>query len=271
VAQPNVQFSGSIPEHYDHHLGPVLFAPYAADMAARVAADVRSGTVLELACGTGIVTRQLRAGLAPAVRLVATDLSDAMVRYAQAKVQEPGIEWRQADTMALPFDAGFAAAIVCQFGLMFVPDKPRAVREMHRVLQPDGRIWLSVWDSLAANPAAYAAHGAVANLLQTPSVPFFHIPHGLYDTDALLQLFEENGFTDVRIELVALDAVGETADSVARGFVYGTPLSLALAERGADPARIAAGVADALRDEGGDSPFRSTSRAWMINARRENE
>jgi SAM-dependent methyltransferase len=194
-----------------------------------------------------------------------------MVRYAQAKLPEPGIEWRPADAMALPFDAGFAAAAVCQFGLMFVPDKPRAVREMHRVIQPDGRVWISVWDSLAANPAAYVAHGAVARLLESPSVPFFNIPHGLYDTDALLQLFEENGFADVVIEHVVLDAVAETAESMARGFVYGTPLSLALAERGADHARIAAGVADALRDEGGDRPFRSTSRAWMINARREND
>ena len=204
MTQHNLEFAGSNPEHYDRHLGPVLFEPYAADLAHRVGLAVHHGTVVELACGTGILTRHLREALPPTVSLVATDVSAAMVRYAEAAIRVEGIGWRTADAMDLPFEAGFATAIVCQFGLMFVPDKPRAVREMQRVLTADGRIWVSVWDSLGANPVAAVANAALAKAVGTsPPVPFFNIPHGLSDTDALLQLFEENGFTDVQIELVS--------------------------------------------------------------------
>jgi len=272
VAQHNLEFAGSVPEDYDRHLGPVLFEPYAADLARRVGPAVHHGTVVELACGSGILTKQLREALPQQVSLVATDVSAAMVRYAQAAIRLEGIDWRTADAMALPFEAGFAAAIVCQFGLMFVPDKPRSVREMQRVLTADGRIWVSVWDSLGANPLAAVANAALAKAVGTsPPVPFFNTLHGLSDTDALLQLFEENGFTDVHIELVSLDAISESAESIARGYVFGTPLNSILAERGDDHASIVAAMTEALRDEGGDRPFRSRSRAWLLNARRDTD
>jgi SAM-dependent methyltransferase len=272
VTQNNLKFAGSNPEHYDRHLGPVLFEPYAADLAHRVGLAVHHGTVVELACGTGILTRHLREALPPTVSLVATDVSAAMVRYAESAIRVEGIGWRTADAMDLPFEAGFATAIVCQFGLMFVADKPRAVREMQRVLTADGRIWVSVWDSLGANPVAAVANAALAKAVGTsPPVPFFNIPHGLSDTDALLQLFEENGFTDVQIELVPLDAISDSAESIARGYVFGTPLTSILAERGADHAGIAVAMAEALRDEGGDRPFRSRSRAWLLTARRDTD
>src|SRR5215210_4122406 len=138
MAETNISFSGSIPQMYDRYLGPVLFEPYAVDLARRVAAHA-TGPVLEMACGTGIVTQQLRAHLAPEVEIVAIDLSQPMLDYAQTKlVTLKNVEWRQADIAALPFSDASFAAVVCQFGLMFVPDKQAAFREACRVLRKGG-------------------------------------------------------------------------------------------------------------------------------------
>ena len=126
------------PQNYDRYLGPVLFEPFAKDMAARLK-DEQPKNVLEIACGTGIVTRRLRDSLAPAVRLVATDLNPGMLAFAQRKFSESeNLEWQEADAGALPFDDGSFDAVVCQFGLMFVPDKEAAMRECYRVLSSGG-------------------------------------------------------------------------------------------------------------------------------------
>src|SRR5262249_27725237 len=156
--------AGSIPQLYDRYLGPVLFEPYAADLAHRVAAH-DAGPVLEMACGTGIVTQQLRAHLAPDVQIVATDLSQPMLDYARTKLTAlKDVDWRQADIAALPFvDASFAI-VVCQFGLMFVQDKQAAFREARRVLRKDGLFAFNVWDRLSTNPFAHIAHETLASL-----------------------------------------------------------------------------------------------------------
>jgi ubiquinone/menaquinone biosynthesis C-methylase UbiE len=135
MTQTHAQFLGSIPEHYDRHLGPVIFEPYAADLAVRVSTS-GAESVLEIACGTGILTQQLRARLPRAARLVATDLNEPMIDHARSKLGSlEAIEWRQADAAALSFESGAFQALACQFGFMFVPDKDAAFREARRVLE----------------------------------------------------------------------------------------------------------------------------------------
>jgi ubiquinone/menaquinone biosynthesis C-methylase UbiE len=122
----NVVFEGSIPENYDRYLGPVLFEPFAEDMAARLKEE-QPESVLELACGSGILTRRLRDTLSK-TRLVATDLNPGMIAHAQRKFSpSESVEWREADAAALPFRDGSFDAVVCQFGLMFVPEKELAL------------------------------------------------------------------------------------------------------------------------------------------------
>jgi SAM-dependent methyltransferase len=151
-------FTGSIPEHYDQGLGPVIFVDYAADMAHRVAACAPS-RVLETAAGSGIVTRQLRDALPNGTQLTATDLNAPMLDVARTKFQ-PGeqVEFKPADAMALPLEDGSFDAVVCQFGVMFFPDKAKSYREVYRVLAPGGHYWLSVWDSHSYNPWARIVH-----------------------------------------------------------------------------------------------------------------
>jgi SAM-dependent methyltransferase len=150
-------FVGNIPENYDRGLGPIIFADYAGH-TARLVAGYAPSRVLETGAGTGIVTRRLRDLLPATTRLIATDLNPPMLEVARKKFRpdEP-IEFQHADAMALPFaDASFDA-VVCQFSVMFFPEKEKSYREAYRVLAPGGRYVFSVWDG------AYAPVGRIAD------------------------------------------------------------------------------------------------------------
>jgi len=137
MTEVDTVFAGSIPALYDQYLGPLIFEPYANDLARRLS-DLGDGSVLEIAAGTGVVTRALMKTLPPAVSLVATDLNQAMLDVAAVKDAASRASWQQADAQALPFPEAAFAAVVCQFGAMFFPDKPKAYREARRVLKPGG-------------------------------------------------------------------------------------------------------------------------------------
>ena len=134
-------------ETYERYLVPALFAPYAADLASRVAAS-RPDTILELAAGTGVLTHRLGRACHGA-RVTATDLNPAMVDYASARVTTA--TWQQADATDLPFEADSFDVVVCQFGVMFFPDKQQAFREVARVLKPGGRFVCNIWDVIERN------------------------------------------------------------------------------------------------------------------------
>jgi SAM-dependent methyltransferase len=267
MAESSSVFAGSVPEFYDRHLGPILFEPYAADLARRVA-DRAGDAVLETACGTGILTRQLRARLSPAVRLVATDLNQPMIDHARAMLGDVGqIEWQRADCAALPFPPASFTALACQFGLMFVPDKPAAFREARRVLADGGLLAFSVWDSLAHNPYARVVQETVAGFFPDDPPTFFDVPYGFHDAAAWTDLLSAHGFAEQEVESVTLEARSPTAEQLAVGFVRGTPLSNAIQERGGASDRIAEAVAAALARLGGEAPLRSTMRALVVTAR----
>src|SRR5260221_9290112 len=154
-------FAGSIPALYDRFLGPLIFEPYAADLAARLA-DLREGPLLEIAAGTGIVTRALARRLAAGIAIVASDLNQAMLDFAASQRSARPVTWQRADAQALPFaDASFAA-VACQFGVMFFPDKVAAFREARRAPKPAGRPVFSGWGRLGDNKSPQATHQGVA-------------------------------------------------------------------------------------------------------------
>jgi ubiquinone/menaquinone biosynthesis C-methylase UbiE len=162
MTSTDAAFSGSIPALYDRCLGPLLFQPYAEDLARRVA-GLAPRHILETAAGTGIVTEALAKAL-PQAQIVATDLNQAMLDVAAKRVRSAGVSFRQADAQALPFpDAGFDA-VVCQFGVMFFPDRVLAYREARRVLRPGGHFLFNVWNGLDDNPLSGAVAAAVAQL-----------------------------------------------------------------------------------------------------------
>ncbi|MCD6072403.1 MAG: SAM-dependent methyltransferase, partial [Microvirga sp.] len=146
-------FAGSIPALYEQYLVPLKFEPFAEDLAGRLA-DVTQGRILELAAGTGVVTRAMAQALPPEVEIVATDLNQAMIDLAQTKLQGPNVRWQQADAQSLPFEANSFDAVICQLGVMFFPDKLAAYREALRVLRPGGRFLFNVWNILDLNPVS---------------------------------------------------------------------------------------------------------------------
>ena len=265
---PSSSFTGSIPRLYHDHLGPVNFDPDARDLAARV--PDRAGTrVLEIACGTGIVTRHLLQRLPADALLIATDLNAAMVDEALNRLPaDSRLSTRAADAQALPFPDGSFDAVVIQFGVMFFPDKPGALREARRMLAPGGVLIFNVWGTLADNPFSRITHETIGSFFPDDPPTFYLTPFGWNDRDALHSTTREAGFPDVTIDTVDARGHSESADHFSHGLVFGNPVSLTIAERGVvDGETVRAAVAARLAAELGERPCVSPMRAHVVTGR----
>lgn len=266
MKDPNAEFSGAIPAAYDRYLGPILFQPYAEDLADRLNVP-DSGSVLELACGTGILTRVMRKRLPPGVRLTATDLNEAMFRHARFSGAE-SVQWQQADACSLPFPERTFHAVVCQFGLMFVSDKLLAAKETHRVLKSDGVFLFNVWDAMEHNALGQLTHRTIASYFEKNPPAFYQVPFGYHDQEEIKRVLTEAGFRDITIEVVAgVGEVGRPGDA-ATGLVQGNPVAIAIAER--DPSLlpvITDAVAKAIKEQFGETNIRAPMRAIVVQAR----
>jgi len=265
----NSAFVGSIPENYDRYLGPVLFDPYAVDLVSRlnVSADA---SVLELACGTGILTRRLRDRLGSEARLIATDLNDAMLSYAARKFKpEDGIEWKQADAADLPFADQSFDAVVCQFGLMFVPDKEKALSETYRVLKPGGAFLFNVWDAIEYNELPHLAHAIIADFFDANPPDLLEVPFSFHDVETIQSFLSATGFSEMEFYLLRLEAESPSAEEAARGLVHGNPVINALRERRESRIpEIEAALAAAVAAQCGDDPVRARMQALICSATR---
>ena len=202
------------------------------------------------------------------LKIVATDLSQPMLDDARAKLPTlKNVTWRQADIAALPFADAEFSTVVCQFGLMFVPDKQAAFREVRRVLRKGGVFAFNVWDSMAANPYTQLIQETLTRIFPGDPPQFFTVPFSLHDRETLKQLLTTHDFSDVQLETVTLEAHSESAKALATGFIQGSPLSTALQERGASFDSVIESVTGALTQLGGAAPFRSTMQAVVVTAR----
>ena len=242
---------------YERYLVPAFFRPFALDMARRVAA-MAPEDVLELAAGTGVVTRELTA-----LHVVATDFNPGMVEVGARLA--PGATWRQADAMSLPFDDDSFDAVVCQFGVMFFPDRRAAGREVRRVLRPGGRYLLSTWGRIDEHGFGAPLVEALDELLPDGAPPFLTaIPHGYHDLEQIEADVRAAGFDDVTVETVTLPGTS-TAAAMARGFCLGTPLRPGLEAAGDLEATVEA-VAAAMARRLGDGEVTVPSTAHVITA-----
>lgn len=256
--------AGSIPETYETYFAPVLFEPYSRELARRIPKG--STKILEIAAGTGRLTRHLLENLPARTEVVVTDLQEPMLDVARSRILDSRARFQQADMLELPFlDATFDA-VFCQFGLMFPPDKLLALQEMRRVLKPGGTLVLAVWDALANNPASQRLHQMATALMTDDPPAFMAIPFSLGDAKALHALGDSAGFASVKVETVVLPGVAESATSFATGLVRGNPLWSQLVDRGLDAAAFQAQVAAALAAEFGDSPCKSQLSAHILTA-----
>jgi SAM-dependent methyltransferase len=262
----HVAFVGSIPANYDRYLGPLFFHGFADDLVTRLRVRPHM-RVLELACGTGIVTERLARRLAGVGTLVATDLNEAMLAYAQSKGFASGVTWQQADATALPFDDASCDAVVCQFGFMFFPDKSAGAREAWRVLRPGGQLLFNVWDTLARNPVARITHESVAGFFPSDPPQFYTVPFSLHDAAQVGAWVSASGFTDIASIAVSTLGSSPSAAEAAIGLIEGNPICGEISARRADSlAAVEAAVARNVAAELGDRPVRAELHAIVFSA-----
>ena len=220
-------FAGSIPEFYDTQLVPLIFEPYATDLARRIAALAPS-RVLETAAGTGVVTRALARALPASTEIVATDLNQPMLDHAAAIGTARPVTWQKADAMQLPFDDASFDVVACQFGAMFFPDRALAYAEARRVLRPGGTLVFNVWDRIEENEFADTVTTALEQVFPTDPPRFMaRTPHGYSDRQAIAIDVANGGFNALpRIETIAARSRAATARAPALAYCQGTPLSL---------------------------------------------
>jgi len=237
MADSDKVFTGSIPKLYDTHLVPLIFEPYAADLVHRLGSRSLS-RVLEIAAGTGVVTRALASALDENVSVVATDLNQAMLDHASAVGTKRAVEWRQADAMQLPFGEGIFDAVVCQFGVMFFPDKSKAFSEARRVLKPGGVFIFNVWDRITENEFADVVTIALESLFPKEPPRFLaRTPHGYHDHRIIERDLANGGFINApRIDTLAARSRATSFRIPAIAYCQGTPLRNEIETR--DPARL---------------------------------
>ncbi|NCT85055.1 MAG: methyltransferase domain-containing protein [Comamonadaceae bacterium] len=259
-------FTGSIPQLYERYMVPLIFQPYAVDLAARAAA-LQPGAVLEIAAGTGVLTRRLAAELPAPARLVATDLNPAMLELAMALDTARPVQWRQADAMALPFaDASFDL-VACQFGAMFFPDRPQAYAEIRRVLKPDGFLLFNVWDHIDSNELAATVTDALAQAFPDDPPRFMaRTPHGYHEVEQIRADLALGGFAhEADLITLPLRACAESPAGPALGYCQGTPLRGEIEARA--PGRLAAltaHVAQAISERFGAGAIDTLMQAHII-------
>ena len=270
MADRNAAFVGDIPKNYDRYLGPMLFHGFADDLAERV--KVTAGMrLLETACGTGIVTRRLADRLRGRGSIVATDLNEAMIAHGRTEMLAGAghVEWQPADATRLPFSDRSFDAVVCQFGLMFFPDKAAGIREAFRVLKPGGQYLFNVWDTMDRNSFARITHETVGKFFPADPPTFYLVPFSLHDPEPIRKMLAESGFGQIELTHLAKQGSSPSAAEAAIGLIEGNPILGAIMER--RPAALdeikratAAAVAATL----GDRPVRVPLNAFVFQARR---
>ena len=237
-------FAGSIPQLYEQFLVPLIFEPYAADLTSRILRH-HPTRVLEIAAGTGVVTRYLANALPAECAIVATDLNQPMLDHAAAAGTSRPVEWRQADAMHLPWPDESFDLVVCQFGVMFFPDKANAFSEARRVLRPRGSFIFNVWDRIDHNEFA----DIVTKALEIPfpdDPPRFlaRVPHGYHELSNIAQDLTRGGFARSP-EFTTLPARSRAASPCIPAVAYcqGTPLRSEIEARDASRLIEVTGIA----------------------------
>jgi len=266
IAASDVRFQGSIPEVYDRHLG-FIFEPFAEDLAQRVA-RIGPQNILEIAAGTGIASRRILEILPVASHLTVTDLNEAMLDLARQKIGgDPRVTFRPADALDLPFSDGEFDVVVCQFGVMFFPDRSKGLRQFNRVLKRGGILLFNTWDVIDANPHGKTAHNAIRASFEIDPPAFYELPFGFHDVAEIRRVVTDAGFTDVEIETIDKNGETPSAAEAAIGLIRGNPCIDVIMERAPERlAEIEGLAARTLAERFGDKPLRLPLRAHVVSA-----
>lgn len=257
------RFSGAAAANYDKYLGPFLFEP-SSELISRKFPDPFTGDMLEVAAGTGRLTRHLAQRLGKGGSLVVTDLSEDMLALARTKTNDPAVGFRTADAQTLPFEEGSFDMVVCQYGLMFLPDKQKGFDEAFRVLRRGGEYVFATWDDTANMPVLDIIFGKII-------VPFFGgqadkylVPFLMHDPVQLSDHMTKAGFRDILIEPITFTGTTPDVEELVNGFFLHHSLGKEVAEKDPDAFPV---LADRMRrlltERFGKGPITCDLRAWV--------
>ena len=268
MAETDKVFAGSIPEIYDRFLVPLIFEPYALDLAGRIAA-AGPQHVLETAAGTGVLTRAIVPQLSESARMVATDLNPPMLDQAKTRqASDRRLTWQQADALKLPFEDRSFDVVACQFGVMFFPDKIEGYREARRVLRPNGQFMFNVWDKISDNEFANVVTETLAAVFpQDPPRFMARTPHGYHDAEKIRDQLKAAGFSRIAIDAVDARSKAPSPRHPAIAICQGTPLRNEIEARDASRLDEATNkAADAIARRFGTGAVDGRMRAFVITA-----
>jgi ubiquinone/menaquinone biosynthesis C-methylase UbiE len=215
------QISAEQAEVYETKFVPAIFAQWAPLLLD--ATGVKAGqTVMDVACGTGILARTAADRVGVAGKVVGLDLSEGMLTVARRV--RPDLEWRQGDAATVPFPDDTFDAVLCQSSMMFFPDATGALREMARVCKPAGNVGVQVYSSLQAQPAYGPWINMVAQHADPDAVDLLstYWVHG--DLDVLRRRFEAAGLDVTAINTITGTARFGSIEEMVRTEVESTPL-----------------------------------------------
>ena len=259
-------FTGNVPQNYETYLGPLFFEPYAIDLVERMR-DKQYNAVLELACGTGRVTRYLINKVAADGKLYATDLNEAMLAIAKIGVADERIVWQAVDAQNLPYDNDSFDLVVCQYGVMFFPDKPKAFKEAYRVLKQGSIFLFNTWNSLQYNAAAGLARDVLCEIFPDDPPSFFDKgPYSFFNQEEIRQLLQDAGFANITIETVTKTGTAPSAEHVINGLIDGTPASAYLAERNVPVTEVKEKFRERLIHKYGEKDLHLPMQAFVCEA-----
>jgi SAM-dependent methyltransferase len=262
MSEGDLVWAGDMPAAYDRRLAEPVFRPFAIHLASLVT-RATPRRVLELAAGTGVLTRELVTSTG-AAEVVATDLNPAMVDYGRVKV--PAATWRTADATHLPFDAGEFDLVVCQFGVMFFPDKVAAFADIRRLLSADGRFLFNAWATLDEHEFEAALTSALKVVFPDDPPAFLgSVPHGYAEPEIAVADVRAAGFGRAVVTPVTLEGRMPSATDIAVAYCTGTPLRAAIEQRG-DLATATNALAAHLEVMLGPGPVTGRMTAYVVEA-----
>lgn len=264
----SLNFTGSVPHYYEKGLVPVIFADYAREMAAR-AAKLKPGKVLELAAGTGVVTRMLRDELSPGCEITASDLNVPMLEIAKTKfTSDEAVSFQAIDAMDISLPDKSMDLVLCQFGVMFFPDKIASYKEARRVLKRGGRYIFNAWGSHSENPFAAIGQSLVEELFPTDTPQFYNVPFHYHDPKQMKRDMKAAGFSGVKVKPLPIKKVIQSVDDFVEGFVYGNPLAEQIVANNGDPAELARKLKEAYLKEFKGNPPKMPICAYFVSGKK---
>lgn len=265
MTEINIPYKEAIPGKYERYLGPYLYEPYAIYTKGRIKNS--SKIILELAAGTGRLTRHIIDKLGSGGKLIATDINPNMLEIARKKANASNIEYVVADSQDLPFPDNSFDCVICQFGFMFLPNKQKGFDEAWRVLKPGGQFLFVTWDKSDNNITHYISQQTVLKYLKESPPPFYARPYAMHDPVQLHNYLTLAGFENAKVERVTLLGECTTAMDAAIGFVEGNAIVHEILRDGLPILEtIKAEIVKTINSKVSMDPVRSELNAWVGEA-----